>query len=44
MSIASVQSVSAMPSSSRHNGAIRRAPIANSMSANRAARASCPAK
>jgi hypothetical protein len=44
MAIASVQSASLMPSRSRHSGAIRRAPIANSMSVNSAARASCPAK
>jgi hypothetical protein len=44
MSIASVQTVSATPSRIRHSGAIRRAPMANSTSANSAARASSPAK
>jgi len=44
MSIASLQLVSATPSSSRHKGAIRLAPIANSTPVNRAARANDPAK
>jgi len=44
MSIASVHAWSGTPSSSRHSGAVRRAPIANSTPASSAARASCPAK
>jgi hypothetical protein len=44
ISIASVRSSSARPASSRHSGAIRRAPIANAIRASCAARASCPAK
>jgi hypothetical protein len=44
ISIASCQSSSAMPASSRHSGAIRLAPIAKAMRSSWAARASCPAK
>jgi hypothetical protein len=44
MSIASVQSCSVMPESSRHSGAMRLAPIANSTPAKNATRASSPAK
>ena len=44
MSIASFQSCSAMPASSRHSGAIRLAPIAKLMCSSWAARASAPAK
>jgi hypothetical protein len=44
MSIASCQSSSAMPASSRHSGAIRLAPIAKRICSSWAARASCPAK
>jgi hypothetical protein len=44
ISIASYQASAATPASSRHSGAIRRAPIAKTMRASWAARASCPAK
>ena len=44
ISIASCQSSSARPSSSRHSGAIRLAPIAKLMCSSWAARASYPAK
>jgi hypothetical protein len=44
MSIASVHASAGTPSSSRHSGAIRRAPMANSTPASSAARASSPAK